>query len=126
MHIAIMGSGGIGGYIGARLAQSGEDVTFIARGAHLEALRQHGLRLRSPLGDLDLHHVKAADSPSGVGIADIVLFTVKLYDSETAARVILPMVGPHTRVVTLQNGIDSLDTLARFVPRSQVVAGVTY
>jgi 2-dehydropantoate 2-reductase len=126
MRIAMMGSGGIGGYLGARLAQGGEDVVFIARGAHLEAMRRSGLRLKSQLGDVVLHGVTATETPAEIGAVDIVIFAVKLYDTESAAAAMVPLVGPATRVVTLQNGIDSLDTLARFVPRSQIVGGATY
>jgi 2-dehydropantoate 2-reductase len=126
MRIAMMGSGGIGGYLGARLAQGGEDVAFIARGAHLEAMRRSGLRLRSELGDLALPSVRATETPADIGLVDIVIFAVKLYDTEGAALAIVPLVGPATRVVTLQNGIDSVDTLARFAPRSQIVGGATY
>ena len=126
MRIAMMGSGGIGGYLGARLAHAGEDVVFIARGAHLEAMRRQGLQLQSPLGNISLSHVTATDTPADIGFADVVVFAVKLYDVESAAAAIVPLVGPETRVLTLQNGIDSVDTLARFVPRSQVVGGATY
>ena len=126
MRIAIMGCGGIGGYLGARLAQAGESVTFIARGAHLAAMRQHGLRLESPLGEVNLPEVAATDAPANAGPVDVVIFAVKAYDSETAAAAMVPLVGPETRVITLQNGIDSVDTLARYVPRSHLVGGATY
>ena len=126
MRIAMMGSGGIGGYIGARLAQAGEDITFIARGAHLEAMQRHGLQLESPLGNISLNPVRVTDAPADIGFVDIVVFAVKLYDMEGAAAAIVPLVGPGTRVVTFQNGIDSVDTLARFVPRAQVVGGAAY
>jgi 2-dehydropantoate 2-reductase len=126
MRIAMMGSGGIGGYLGARLAHAGEDVSFIARGAHLEAMQRHGLRLESPLGNIGLSHVRATDVPADIGFVDVVVFAVKLYDMEGAAAAIAPLVGPATRVVTFQNGIDSVDALARFVPRAQVVGGAAY
>ena len=126
MRIAMMGSGGIGGYIGARLAQAGEDVTFIARGSHLAAMQEQGLYVESPLGEIKLPHVSATDKPADVGFVDVVIFAVKLYDSETAAAAIVPLVGPATRVVTLQNGIDSAATLAIYVPRPQIVPGATY
>lgn len=123
MRIAIMGSGGIGGYLGARLAHGGEDVSFIARGAHLEAMRRSGLQVRSQLGDIALPHVTATETPAEIGTVDIVIFAVKLYDTESAAAAMIPLVGPETRVVTLQNGIDSVNALARFAPRSQIVGG---
>jgi len=97
MRIAVMGAGGIGGYLGGRLAAVGEDVTFVARGAHLEALRQNGLRIESPFGDLHLPQVRATDAPAEIGSVDLVLFTVKLYDSEPAAAALGPLIGPHPR-----------------------------
>jgi 2-dehydropantoate 2-reductase len=100
-----MGSGGIGGYIGAKLAQASEDVTFIARGSHLAAMQEQGLCVESPLGEIKLPHVSATDKPADVGFVDVVIFAVKLYDSETAAAEMVPLVGPATRVVTLQNGV---------------------
>jgi 2-dehydropantoate 2-reductase len=126
VRIAVMGSGGIGGYFGARLAAAGEDVAFIARGTHLDKLRQNGLRLQSPLGDLHLRNVRATERPADIAAVDIVIFAVKLFDSEEAAAAIVTLVGSETRVVTLQNGIDSVETLPRFVPRSQVVGGTAY
>lgn len=126
MRIAIMGSGGIGGYLGARLAEAGEEISFISRGAHLEAMRTRGLRVTSPFGDIDLPRVTATDTPAKIGLVDLVVFAVKAYDTEKAAEAILPLVGPNTRVVTLQNGIDSIDTLARFIQRAQIVGGATY
>jgi len=126
LRIAIMGSGGIGGYLGARLAQAGEDVIFIARGAHLEAMQRHGLRVESPLGEIILRHVRATETPVDIGFVDVVVFAVKANDTERASVAIVPLVGPATRVVTLQNGIDSVDAVARIVPRSQVVGGATY
>jgi 2-dehydropantoate 2-reductase len=126
MRIAMMGSGGIGGYLGARLAAAGEDVVFIARGAHLDELRSNGLHLQSPLGDLHLPHVRATERPADIGAVDVVIFAVKLFDTEEAAAAIVPLVGQKTRVVTLQNGIDSVQTLARSVHGSQVVGGTAY
>ena len=112
MRIAVMGSGGVGGYFGGRLAASGEDVTFIARGAHLDAIRQRGLVITSALGDPAIRPAKATDDPAEIGPVDLVIFTVKLYDSEHAADAIRPMAGPGTGVVTFQNGVDSTDVLA--------------
>jgi 2-dehydropantoate 2-reductase len=126
MRIAVMGAGGIGGYLGARLAAVGEDVSFVARNAHLEALRHDGLRIESPFGDLHLPSVTAIADPAEIGPVDLVLFTVKLYDSEMAAAALGPLIGPQTRVLTLQNGIDSLDLLSRFVPAGQLVGGAIY
>jgi 2-dehydropantoate 2-reductase len=126
MRIAVMGAGGVGGYLGGRLAAAGEDVSFIARGAHLAALQADGLRIESPLGDEHLPKVVAKQDPSEVGPVDLVLFAVKTYDSERAAAALVPLVKPETCVVTLQNGIDSVDTLSRFIPRAQVIGGTIY
>jgi len=125
-RIAILGSGGVGGYFGGRLAAAGSDVIFIARGAHLEALRAKGLRLESPKGDLHLPRVTATDDPAAVGPVDVVLFTVKLYDTESATRLLPPLIGPNTVVVSLQNGVDSVEILAGAVGRPHVAGGVAY
>src|SRR5438034_5869385 len=126
MRIAIVGSGGVGGYFGGRLAAAGSDVIFIARGAHLEALRTKGLRLESPKGNLHLPRVTATDDPAAVGPVDVVLFTVKLYDTESATRLLPSLIGPNTVVVSLQNGVDSAELVARAVGRPHVAGGVAY
>jgi 2-dehydropantoate 2-reductase len=126
MRIAMMGSGGIGGCIGARLAEAGADVSFIARGAHLEAMRQSGIRVVSPLGDVVIPSVKATDDAADIGPVDIVLFSVKTYDTDEAAASLGPLLKQNTRVVTLQNGIDSVETLGRHIAPEQVVGGATY
>jgi 2-dehydropantoate 2-reductase len=126
MRIAIMGAGALGGYIGARLAAAGADVVFIARGAHLAAMQATGLRIESPYGDLHLAKVAATDNPADVAPVDVILFAVKLWDTDTAAAQMRPMLGPQTRVVTVQNGVDSVEAIARHVPRGQVAGAVTY
>jgi 2-dehydropantoate 2-reductase len=126
MRIAIMGSGGVGGYLGARLAASGQDVTFLARGAHLAAIRAHGLALRSALGDVLIRPAEASDDPAAVGPVEIVIFAVKLYDTEAAAAAARPLVGPHTGVLTLQNGVDSTETLGRVLGPAHVIGGVAH
>lgn len=126
MRVAVMGAGGIGAYVGGRLAAAGEDVAFIARGRQLDAMRSTGLRLESPLGNIHLTSINASDRPADVGPVDLVLFTVKLWDTDTAALALAPLIAPHTRVLSLQNGIDSVDLIARRVPREQVVGGVIY
>jgi 2-dehydropantoate 2-reductase len=126
MRIAIMGSGGVGAYVGGRLAAAGEDVTFIARGAHLDALRTEGLRIESPLHPVHVSPVVATDNPSTVGPVDIVVFAVKLWDTETAAAQLSPLIGPQTRVLTLQNGIDSVGMIAPRVPGAKIRGGVIY
>ena len=107
MKIAVMGTGAIGGYVGARLAVAGAGVTFIARGAHLAAIRGAGLRVSSPLGDVHVRPASATDDPAAVGPVDVVLLGTKLYDVEAAARAIAPMLGRETAVICLQNGIDA-------------------
>ena len=127
MRIAIMGSGGVGGYAGAWLQRAGHAVTFIARGAHLEAMRRRGLHIEHPDLPLHLPSVAATDDPSGVGPVDLVIFAVKLFDTDGAARDMAPLVRPGTRVLTLQNGIDSADLVRRHLdPTARVLAGVIY
>jgi 2-dehydropantoate 2-reductase len=126
MKIVCIGAGGVGGYFGARLIESGEDVTFVARGAHLAALQRDGLELQSPKGHAHLRPVQATASPAEAGVADIVLLTVKMYDLDAAAARLAPVVGPHTAVITLQNGVEAVDIVARHVPRRNVVGGVAY
>ncbi|TIV73245.1 MAG: 2-dehydropantoate 2-reductase [Mesorhizobium sp.] len=122
----MMGAGGIGGYIGARLAQAGGDVSFIARGAHLAAMLRAGLRIQSDLGSFVLTPVSASEAAVDIGPVDLVIFAVKLYDSEDAAASIAPLIADNTRVVTLQNGIDSVDILGRHVQGERVIGGATY
>jgi 2-dehydropantoate 2-reductase len=126
MRIAIVGSGGVGGYFGGRLAAAGVDVTFLARGAHLEAMSTRGLRIDSPKGDVHLLKVKAAADPSDVGRADVVFFAVKLYDTESALGMLPPLVGPGTVVIPLQNGVDSVATLTRSVGAPHTAGGTCY
>ncbi len=126
MKVAVMGAGAMGGYLGARLAQSGADVSLIARGAHLETIRQNGLTIDSPLGSVDGLKLDATDSPEEIGEVDLVLFTVKLWDTDQAAQAIKPLIGPATRVITVQNGIDSVDAISAHVPAAHVVGGVIY
>ena len=124
MKIAIMGSGGVGGYFGARLAATGNDVTFIARGAHLDAIREGGLRVHSPLGDVHISPAQGTDDPARVGPVDIVLFATKLYDTETAGELCKPLVGDDTAVISLLNGVDSEQQLGRILGAQHVVGGV--
>lgn len=125
MKISFVGAGGVGGFYGAMLARTGHDVSFIARGKHLDAIRQHGLRIVGPLGDFRVN-VQASDSPSDIGPVDAVIFTVKTYDNATAIPLIKPLIGPRTMVVTLQNGVDSAEEIAAVIDRKHVVGGCTY
>jgi 2-dehydropantoate 2-reductase len=126
MRIAVVGTGGVGGYFGGRLAAAGADVAFIARGAHLAAMRSNGLRIVSPKGDLHVPDVHATDRPSDVGPADVVLFAVKLYDVEAALALIPPLIGPETIVIPLQNGVDGVDIVARAAGRDHAGGGTCY
>jgi 2-dehydropantoate 2-reductase len=126
MRIAAMAAGAVGGYFGARMAAAGHDVFFIARGANLAAIKNNGLQIESVHGDLHLAKVNATDDPKSVGPVDIVLFAVKLWDTEPAAEQTKPLVGPNTRVITLQNGVDSVERVAPILGAEQTVGGVAY
>jgi 2-dehydropantoate 2-reductase len=126
MRIAVMAAGAVGGYFGARMQAAGHDVFFIARGAHRDALARNGLTLESVHGDLHLPKVNVTDDPAKVGPVDVVLFAVKLWDTEKAAAQARPLLGPNTRVVTLQNGVDSYERIAPIVGAERTIPGVTY
>jgi 2-dehydropantoate 2-reductase len=126
MKIVMMGSGGVGGYYGARLAQAGHEVTFVARGAHLQAIRRSGLRVKSELGDAQVQPARAVEDPAQAGAADAIVVAVKLWDLDGAAQAIRPIVGAQTIVVSLQNGVDKDDVLARAVGKQHVIGGVTH
>src|SRR5262245_6413720 len=124
VKIAVMGTGAMGGYVGARLAVKGTGVTFIARGRHLAAIRERGLRVQSPLGDVHVDPAAATGDPASVGEVDVVLLGTKLYDVEAAARAISPLLGRGTAVVCLQNGVDAPQIVARLHGRERVIGGV--
>ncbi|MDD2605909.1 MAG: 2-dehydropantoate 2-reductase [Desulfobacterales bacterium] len=124
MRIAVFGTGAVGGYFGGRLAQAGHDVTFIARGAHLEAIRRNGLQVESIAGDFHVSPAKATDDPSAVGAVDLVLVGVKAPQVPEAARAIPPMVGAETVVLPLQNGVEAADQLVDVLGRGPVVGGL--
>jgi len=126
MRMAVMAAGAVGGYFGGRMAAAGHDVTFIARGAHRDAIRRDGLRIESALGDLHLKDLNVTDDPKQVGPVDVVLFAVKLWDTETAGEQTRPLVGSNTRVITLQNGVDSVERLAPILGDDVTIGGATY
>jgi len=126
MRVATMAAGAVGAYYGARLAAAGHDVAFIARGAHRDAIRRNGLAIESTLGDLHLKDVNVTDDPSKVGPVDLVLFAVKLWDTETAGEQARPLLGANTRVITLQNGVDSVERLAPILGDGATIGGATY
>jgi 2-dehydropantoate 2-reductase len=126
MKFAILGSGAVGGYFGAKLARAGQEVTFIARGAHLEAIRARGLEVKSAtLGDFVVKTPAESDTAK-VGPVDVVLVSVKAYDNATALPMLAPMIGPETVVLTLQNGVDSVNEVAAVVGEAHVLGGTTY
>ena len=124
MRIAVVGAGGIGGVYGAALAKAGADVTFIARGAHLAAIKTNGLKVESARGDSHLVPTQATDDPGSIGPVDVVLFCVKLWDVESAGQASKPLVGLDTAVIPLQNGIDAAERLAPIVGARAVMGGV--
>jgi 2-dehydropantoate 2-reductase len=126
VKIAIFGSGGVGGYFGAKLAAAGEEVTFLARGAHLKAMQDGGLHVESPQGSFHVPKVQATDRPQAVGPVDVVLFTVKMYDVDASAATLQPLVGPDTVVITLQNGVEAMDMVAKHVGAEHVAGGAAY
>ena len=126
MRFAILGSGAVGGYYGARLARAGHDVTFVARGAHLQAMRERGLAIKSPaLGDFVVQ-ARAEEDTRRVGAVDVVIFAVKAYDNAAALPAIPPMLGPDSIVLTLQNGVDSAADIAAVIGEGPVLGGTTY
>jgi len=126
MRMAVMAAGAVGGYFGGRMAAAGHDVTFVARGAHGDAIRRDGLRIESALGDLHLKNLNVTDDPKQVGPVDLVLFAVKLWDTETAGEQARALVGSNTRVITLQNGVDSVERLAPILGDDVTIGGATY
>jgi 2-dehydropantoate 2-reductase len=126
MKILIMGTGGVGGYYGGLLARQGNEVTFIARGAHLYALRHEGLKVKSVHGDFSVFPATATDDPAEAGQVDLVLFCVKTYNTDGAAEAIRPVIGPQTAVMSLQNGVDAAERIGKVIGPEHVVGGVTW
>lgn len=126
MHFVILGSGAVGGYYGAKLARAGQRVTFIARGAHLAALRERGMEIVAPEVESFTIRAEATDDPRQAGTPDVVLLAVKTYDNGTVLPMLRPMLGPSTVVLTLQNGVDSADETAAVAGEARVLAGPTY
>ena len=126
MRIAVLGSGAVGGYYGAKLARAGHDVTFVARGAHLAAIRERGLEIRSPMvGDFTVK-ARAEEDTAKIGPVDLVIVAVKAYDNPTALPLIRPMLGDTASVLTLQNGVDSVAEVAAIAGEPRVIGGTTY
>ncbi|MHC1728436.1 MAG: 2-dehydropantoate 2-reductase [Syntrophobacteraceae bacterium] len=126
MKIAVMGTGGVGGYYGGMLAKAGQDVTLIARGKHLEAIRKNGLEVKSVFGDFHVQPVQVTDDPGSAGIVDLVLFATKTYHTDDASRAILPLIGPETLVIPFQNGVDATERIGAVIGPEHIIGGVTY
>ena len=126
MRIAVMGAGAVGGYFGARLAAAANDVVFIARGRHLAAIRQEGLNLESPQGNLRIRDALFTDDPTQVGVVDLVLFCVKSYDTDPTAANLASLIGDRTIILSLQNGVDNADKIAQRWGNERTLAGVVY
>lgn len=126
MRIAVMGAGGVGGFYGGRLAQAGHDTTFITRGEHLRAIRAGGLSLKGPAGDAVVAGARATDNPAEVAPVDVVLFCVKLYDTEDAARAIAPLLSKGGVCITLQNGVDGPQRIGAVVGADRVMGGLAF
>jgi len=126
MRIAVIGSGGVGGYFGGRLAQAGHDVTFVARGRHLAAMRERGMRIESARGDATIGATGATDDVASIAPCDIVMFCVKLWDVDDAARRIAPLLAKGGAVIPFQNGLHAPEVLQRVLGRDKVVGGVAY
>ena len=128
LRIAIMGSGGVGGFFGAKLVKGGADVHFVARGSHLAAMREHGLAIEStdPSQSLHLPKVNVTDDPATIGPVDMVMFAVKLWDTESAARQLLPIMGPDTGIISFQNGVQKDDMLRPVFGDKALMGGVAY
>lgn len=124
MRIAIIGAGGVGGYFGARWALAGEDVTFIARGQHLAAMRTDGLQVLSPNGDLHVKPTQATDDAATVGVADLVIIATKLWSTDEAITTAAPLMGPASAIVSFQNGVEAVDKLVAAFGRDRVLGGV--
>lgn len=124
MRIAVIGAGGVGGAFGAALSKAGADVTFVARGAHLAAMRANGLRIEGGRGETVINPVQATDDPGSIGPVDVVMFCVKLWDVESAGEAIRPLIGPKTAVIPFQNGIDAADRLVPILGAGAVMGGV--
>jgi len=126
MRIVVMAAGGVGGYFGARLAQAGHDVAFIARGRHLAAIRKRGLVVKSAAGDIRVANAVASDDPNSLGGFDVVLFAVKLWDTETAAAAMRPLLAGGGFVIPFQNGVESIERIGAVAGAAHVMGGVAY
>lgn len=126
MRIAVMGAGAVGGFFGAKLAAAGHELVFISRGQHLEEMRRSGLKIDSPNGNLHISNALFTDDPGAFGTVDLVLFCVKSYDTDTTAKALGPMLSNATSILSLQNGVDNPEKIARLWGAQRTLAGVVY
>src|SRR5688572_33322440 len=126
MRIAIMGAGGIGGYYGGKLDHAGNDVVLVTRGEHLRAIQANGLKLAGPAGDAHVRGIQATDDPSAIAPVDVVVFCVKLFDTEDAARAVKPLLAKGGVCISLQNGVDGSDRIAAVVGADRVMGGIAF
>jgi len=126
MKIVVMGTGGTGGYFGGLLAKQGQDVTFVARGAHLQAIQKTGLQVKSIFGDFQIQPAKATDDPSKTAPPDLILFCTKTYDTDESTQKIKPLIGKETTVLSLQNGIDAVERIGSVLGMEHMIAGATW
>ena len=126
MRIAVIGAGGIGAIYGASLARAGEEVVFVARGAHVAAMRENGLRIEGDRGETHIYPAQATDDIASIGVVDYVLFSVKLWDVESAGEQLRPIVGPKTAVIPVQNGVDAADRLIAILGPAPVMGGTAF
>ena len=126
MKFAIMASGAVGAYVGARLVEAGQDVAFIARGEHLKAIKQNGLRIKSDKGNLFLKNLKVFEDPSEIGKVENIIFAVKLWDTITATQAMIPMIGSNTNILTLQNGVESIEMISSIVDIKKILGGTIF
>ena len=126
MRIAVMGAGAVGAYFGAKLAAAAHEVSFIARGAHLQAMQRHGLIIESPEENLQIQDALFTGDPGAVGVVDLVLFSVKSYDTVESAEKIAPLIGPETQIISLQNGVDNAAKISQIWGNNSTLAGVVY
>lgn len=126
MKIAVMGTGGVGGYYGGLFAEQGHEVHFVARGAHLEAIRENGLQIKSIHGDITVLPARASSDPAEIGLVDLVIFCTKTYDTVEAAHKIKPLVGPETTVMSLQNGVDAAEQIGAVIGIDHLIGSATW
>ena len=125
MKIAVMATGGVGGVFGAKFAEAGEDITFIARGAHLEEIKKNGLTILGDEGDVNIKNIRVTNDPKSIGTTDFIIFAVKLWDTESAATFCKPMLGPETVLIPFQNGVNSTETISKIIGEKHTGRGVS-